>query len=116
MHFGLQIDVIPNLFLLLKDPWNWTNTWILVEINIFAVVSLHIERLLARDILSVSIGKWCHILNTLLLLILPITQIVLAPSMPIPAFASLIMVVVFFLKIWSYAQANRWYRKWFCIS
>jgi len=30
--------------------------------------------------------------------------------MPIPAFVSLVFAVVFFLKIWSYAHANRWYR------
>ena len=37
------------------DPLNWTNLWVLVEIQIFAFMSLHIERLIARDIISVRI-------------------------------------------------------------
>ena len=30
--------------------------------------------------------------------------------MPLPAFGVLIMAIVYFLKLWSYAHANRWYR------
>lgn len=37
------------------DPLTWTNLWVLVEIQIFAFMSLHIERLIARDIISVRI-------------------------------------------------------------
>ena len=31
-------------------------------------------------------------------------------SMPLPAFGVLIIAIVYFLKLWSYAHANRWYR------
>jgi hypothetical protein len=54
--FGLQVKVFPPLFEMMKDPITWTNSWILVEIQILAMVSLHIERLIARDILSYSQG------------------------------------------------------------
>ena len=30
--------------------------------------------------------------------------------MPLPAFGVLIVAIVYFLKLWSYAHANRWYR------
>ena len=30
--------------------------------------------------------------------------------MPLPAFGVLIIAIVYFLKLWSYAHANRWYR------
>jgi len=35
----------------------------------------------------------------------------MAASMPVPATFALIFAIVFFLKLWSYAQANRWYRE-----
>ena len=71
---------------------------------------MHIERLLARNLLPNSVGRVFHFINCLLVIILPVIQILLAPSMPMPAFATLILVIAYFLKVWSYAHANRWYR------
>ncbi|CBY24599.1 unnamed protein product [Oikopleura dioica] len=109
LTFGYRIHVLPSFWGLVKDPMHWTNTWIFIEINIFAMVSLHIERLMAQGVLSKSTGKIAHVINCLLIVVAPSIQILLAPEMPIPSFISLIISIVFFLKMWSYSQANRWY-------
>lgn len=54
---------------------------IFIEINIFAIISLHIERLLARGLLSHSIGKACHGINLAFILLLPIIQILLGKAL-----------------------------------
>ena len=54
---------------------------IFIEINIFAIISLHIERLLARGLLSHSIGKACHVINIGFILLLPIIQILLGKAL-----------------------------------
>jgi len=96
---------------LVKNPWSWTNLWIMIEIQVFAFMSLHIERLIARDILSPKAGQYCHVINCTTAILAPILQILWAPSMPVPAIFALIFAIVFFMKLWSYAHANRWYRE-----
>ena len=98
LTFGYRIHVLPSFWGLIKDPMHWTNTWIFIEINIFAMVSLHIERLMAQGVLSKSTGKIAHVINCLLIVVAPSIQILMAPEMPIPSFISLIISIVFFLK------------------
>jgi len=74
-------------------------------------MSLYIERLIAREIFTPKAGQFCHLINCASSIIAPIVQILIAPSMPVPAIFSLIFAIVFFMKLWSYAQANRWYRE-----
>ena len=97
--FGFRIHVLPSFWELAKDPMHWTNTWIFIEINLFALVSLHIERQMAQGNLSESTGKTAHVVNCLLIVIAPCIQVLLAPEMPIPSFISIIFSIVFFLKV-----------------
>ena len=78
---------------LVKNPWSWTNLWIMIEIQVFAFMSLHIERLIARDILSAKAGQYCHVVNCATAILAPILQILWAPSMPVPAIFALIFAI-----------------------
>jgi len=86
---------------------HWTNSVIFIEINIFAMVSLHIERLMAQGILSKSTGKIAHVINCLLIVVAPSIQILMAPEMPIPSFISLIISIVFFLKASFFGKSSK---------
>ena len=105
------MHLIRPIINLITDPWSWTNLWIMIEIQVFAFMSLYIERLIAREVFSPKAGQFCHLINCASSILAPIIQILMAPSMPVPAIFSLIFAIVFFMKLWSYAQANRWYRE-----
>ena len=110
-NFGWQVHLVRPIVNMITDPWSWTNLWIIVEIQVFAFMSLHIERLIAREIVSPRAGSYCHIINCSTTILAPSAQILMAPSMPVPATFSLIFAIVFFMKLWSYAQSNQWYRE-----
>ena len=107
LTFGFRIHVLPSFWGLIKDPMHWTNTWIFIEINIFAMVSLHIERLMAQGVLSKSTGKIAHVINCLLIVVAPSIQILMGPEMPIPSFISLIISIVFFLKASFFEKSSK---------
>ncbi|XP_064394495.1 diacylglycerol O-acyltransferase 1-like isoform X2 [Halichondria panicea] len=76
----------------------------------FPLAVLLIEQAMAKGRLSQRSLLACHILNLLVMLLLPVVVVFLSQAGPLGSFFALIVYTVIFLKLISYTQVNWWCR------
>ncbi|CAM9150445.1 diacylglycerol O-acyltransferase 1 [Lampetra fluviatilis] len=112
MKYGILVDPIQIVSLFLSDPYSWPATCLVIVSNLFIMAGFFIEKLLASGILGERPGQWLHWLNLLTELTLPVVVTLLVSSMnPICSAIMLFVYTVLFLKLYSYADVNRWCRE-----
>uniref|UniRef100_H2YCG4 O-acyltransferase n=1 Tax=Ciona savignyi TaxID=51511 RepID=H2YCG4_CIOSA len=112
LKYGILVDPLQWLSAVLYNPYQWPNLLLVLGSSVFIFIAFHIERFLARNYITANTGVTLHTLNLLVVILLPPFQILQLEAQP--SFGSLFscsVYVVVFLKLWSYAQTNKWYRE-----
>uniref|UniRef100_A0AAQ6IJT3 O-acyltransferase n=1 Tax=Anabas testudineus TaxID=64144 RepID=A0AAQ6IJT3_ANATE len=110
--YGILVDPIQVVSLFLKDPYSWPAAWLITASNVFILASLYIERRLAVGTISEMTGLILHFLILTSMLVFPAAIVLTVTSMtPVGGVLSLGVYTVFFLKLYSYQDTNRWCRE-----
>ncbi|XP_077982831.1 diacylglycerol O-acyltransferase 1-like [Glandiceps talaboti] len=113
LKYGILIDPMKifNLFVGVHDPYSWPNLSLVCISNIFILVSLIVEKLLAKGIISERMGKILHFLIGATTLIFPAVVVYTKRPNPVGAAITLGIYSILFLKLISYAMVNKWCRQ-----
>uniref|UniRef100_A0A7N6B9K2 O-acyltransferase n=1 Tax=Anabas testudineus TaxID=64144 RepID=A0A7N6B9K2_ANATE len=112
IKYGILVDPIQVVSLFLKDPYSWPAAWLITASNVFILASLYIERRLAVGTISEMTGLILHFLILTSMLVFPAAIVLTVTSMtPVGGVLSLGVYTVFFLKLYSYQDTNRWCRE-----
>ncbi|XP_071174365.1 diacylglycerol O-acyltransferase 1-like isoform X1 [Mytilus edulis] len=110
LKYGILIDPVKIIHLLISEPYSWPNVILILGSNIFALVALFNEKLLAKGWLSENTGFGITVVNLVLCLLIPSTVILVLHPNPIFSCITCGMYSVMFLKLVSYFSVNRWCR------
>ncbi|XP_071345658.1 diacylglycerol O-acyltransferase 1-like isoform X1 [Trachinotus anak] len=112
IQHGFLIDVKKVFQHLIEDNCNWPCVSLILGANVFAVTALLLERSQEKGMLSPTNGHCLHLANLGLLLLFPAAVIVHEPTTSTGgAFFSLWFYTVLGMKLYSYQEANHWYRQ-----
>nr|CAB3237489.1 diacylglycerol O-acyltransferase 1 [Phallusia mammillata] len=111
MKYGILVDPVQWVATVLDNPYKWPNLLLILGSNVFILCAFHIEKMLLKEFISATTCMYLHILNLLLLILLPPFRILQQPADPVGSLSSCGVYVILFLKLWSFAQANKWYRE-----
>ncbi|XP_042201578.1 diacylglycerol O-acyltransferase 1 isoform X1 [Callorhinchus milii] len=112
IKYGILVDPIQVVSLFLKDPYSWPALCLIIVSNFFVIVTLHVERSLARDVLSEGFGLFLHSINLIGILSFPVGVVLTVSSItPVGAEIALMCYTILFLKLFSYKDVNRWCRE-----
>nr|XP_026694537.1 diacylglycerol O-acyltransferase 1 [Ciona intestinalis] len=109
-NYGILVDPLQWLTAVLHNPYQWPNLLLVLGSSVFIFLAFHIERHLAKNHISARTGIYLHSINLLVVILLPPFQILQLDANPVGSLFSCSFYVVLFLKLWSYAQTNKWYR------
>uniref|UniRef100_H2YCG6 O-acyltransferase n=1 Tax=Ciona savignyi TaxID=51511 RepID=H2YCG6_CIOSA len=117
LKYGILVDPLQWLSAVLYNPYQWPNLLLVLGSSVFIFIAFHIERFLARNYITANTGVTLHTLNLLVVILTQPTK--LLPTRPSrttkliknSTLSQLGLYVVVFLKLWSYAQTNKWYRE-----
>ncbi|XP_076821748.1 diacylglycerol O-acyltransferase 1-like isoform X2 [Clavelina lepadiformis] len=110
LKYGILVDPVQWTSAVLHNPYEWPNLLLILGSNVFILCAFHVERLLAKNHISSKTGIYLHTLNLFVLISLPPIRILRMEPNPIGSLIACSCYVILFLKLWSYAQANKWYR------
>ncbi|XP_023253098.1 diacylglycerol O-acyltransferase 1-like isoform X1 [Seriola lalandi dorsalis] len=112
IQHGFLIDVKKVFQHLIEDNCNWPSVSLILGANVFAITALLLERFQEKGALSPTNGHRLHLANLGLLLLFPAAVIVHEPTTSTGgAFFSLWLYTVLGMKLYSYQEANHWYRQ-----
>ncbi|XP_019125457.2 diacylglycerol O-acyltransferase 1 [Larimichthys crocea] len=112
IQHGYLIDVKKVLEHLIEDNCNWPSVNLILAANMFAVTALLLERSQEKGVLSPVNARRLHLTNLGFLLLFPAAVIVHEPTISTGgAFFSLWFYTVLGMKLYSYQEANHWYRQ-----
>lgn len=111
LKYGILVDPLQWVTAALDNPYEWPNALLMLCSNIFIICAFYIEVSIARGRLTDYVGSILHILNLILLVLIPPVQILMLEPNPIGSIFSCGTYAIVFLKLWSYAQTNSWYRE-----
>uniref|UniRef100_H2YCG5 O-acyltransferase n=1 Tax=Ciona savignyi TaxID=51511 RepID=H2YCG5_CIOSA len=110
LKYGILVDPLQWLSAVLYNPYQWPNLLLVLGSSVFIFIAFHIERFLARNYITANTGVTLHTLN--LLVAKPHDKInKKLYVITVGSLFSCSVYVVVFLKLWSYAQTNKWYRE-----
>lgn len=110
LKYGILVDPLQWVTAAMDNPYQWPNAVLMFCSNIFIILAFYIEVSIARGRLTNYVGSVLHILNLILLVLIPPVQILMLEPNPIGSIFSCGTYAIVFLKLWSYAQTNSWYR------
>ncbi|XP_070604538.1 diacylglycerol O-acyltransferase 1 isoform X2 [Erythrolamprus reginae] len=112
IKYGILVDPIQVISLFLKDPYSWPAPCLIIAANGFALVALHVEKKLAVGSLSERSGTLLHTFNLLMVLCFPALVVLAVTSItPVGAIFALSVHTIFFLKLFSFRDVNKWCRE-----
>ncbi|KAM7414063.1 hypothetical protein PAMA_019061 [Pampus argenteus] len=113
IQHGFLIDVKKVLeHLSLENNCSWPSVNLILAANMFALIALLLEGCQEKGMLSPTSGHYLHLGNLGLLLLFPAAVIVHDTTISTGgAFFSLWFYTVLGMKLYSYQEANRWYRQ-----
>ncbi|XP_033112255.1 diacylglycerol O-acyltransferase 1-like [Anneissia japonica] len=111
IKYGILVDPISWISVFLKNPYSWPNLSLICVLNGFVFISLGIEKLLSKDIISEHLGFILKTLNILTIVICPVIVITIFRPNPVGSFAALGIYTQAFLKLISYHIVNKWCRE-----
>ncbi|XP_040895194.1 diacylglycerol O-acyltransferase 1-like isoform X2 [Toxotes jaculatrix] len=112
IQHGFLIDVKKVFQHLIEDYNTCSSVSLILGANIFPITALLLEKSQEKGILSHANGQHLHLVNLGLLLLCPAAVIVHEPATSTGgAFLSLWLYTVLGMKLYSYQEANRWYRQ-----
>ncbi|XP_068579299.1 diacylglycerol O-acyltransferase 1-like isoform X2 [Cebidichthys violaceus] len=110
IQHGFLIDVKKVLEHLIED--NWPSVKLIVAANMFAVTALLVERSQEKGMLSPTNAHRLHLANLSALLLFPAALIVHERTISTGgAFFCLWFSTALGMKLYSYQETNRWYRR-----
>ncbi|OWA50350.1 Diacylglycerol O-acyltransferase 1 [Hypsibius exemplaris] len=110
IKYGILVDPIQWLTVILKDPHRWPCLTVCMASNIFVVIALKMEQMLYQRSIPEKLGVAILILNLSAVLIFPAVAVWFLPSYLLASFCTMILYSVVFLKLVSFVMVNRWYR------
>lgn len=111
MKYGILVDPFQWIATVLHNPYQWPNALLMLGSHVFILVAFYIEVFIARGKISAGVGSIIHIINLILVVIMPPALILLQEPHPIGSLFALCVYTIVFIKLWSYAQTNSWYRE-----
>lgn len=110
LKYGILVDPLQWISTVLHNPYQWPNLLLMIASNIFILAAFQIEVAVAQSKISEFTCKLLHIFNLFVVIVMPPFQILLLEPSPVGSVFACGTYVVVFLKLWSYAQTNSWYR------
>lgn len=110
LKYGLLIDPIQVITIFLEDPYRWPSASLVIFSNVFIQLTFGVEKLLSEGRIAERIGKYCHIINLLCILIVPSTVILVYHPPPWAAYFAVSWYTLIWLKLISYISVNGWNR------
>ncbi|XP_008295031.1 diacylglycerol O-acyltransferase 1-like [Stegastes partitus] len=112
IQHGFLIDVKKVLGHLIEDNCIWPPVNLVMAANLFALTALFLERSQEKGMLSPSCVHRLHLVNLALLVLVPAAVIAHESTISTGgAFFSLWFYTVLGMKLYSYQETNRWYRR-----
>lgn len=111
LKYGILVDPFQWMSAVFQDPYQWPNVLLMCISNVFIIIAYYIEVAVAQSKISNKVGIAFHTLNLLAVVCLPPLQILMLEPHPIGSVFACGMYIMVFVKLWSYAQANSWYRE-----
>ncbi|XP_050929591.1 diacylglycerol O-acyltransferase 1 isoform X2 [Lates calcarifer] len=112
IQHGFLIDVKKVWQHLIEENCNWPSVNLVLGANVFAITALLLERSQDKGLLSPTNAHRLHLVNLGLLLLFPAAVILHEPTTSAGgAFLSLCFYTVLGMKLYSYQEANHWYRQ-----
>lgn len=111
LKYGILVDPFQWINTAVQDPYRWPNLLLVIFSNVYILAAYYIERVLITKSFSETFGIVLHSLNLFCCLITPPVVVLSSEPNPFGSVFSCGCYVVVFLKLWSYAQANKWYRQ-----
>lgn len=110
LKYGILVDPVQWIKAVIHNPYQWPNLLLISASSIFIFAAFQIELGVAKNKISKKTTVKLHSINLLLTILAPPVQILMLESNPIGSCIACGTYVNIFLKLWSYAQANSWYR------
>jgi diacylglycerol O-acyltransferase-1 len=104
------VDPIQWVSLVLQEPYKLPNATLIFLSNIFILFAWQVELFVVKGYIGSKTSTFLHCMNLLVILILPPVKIIRTDAAPCGSLLSCAVYVILFLKLFSYAQANSWYR------
>ncbi|KAG5839800.1 hypothetical protein ANANG_G00208840 [Anguilla anguilla] len=114
IQHGFLIDLWKVLVHLIQD--DWPSVYLVMAANVFAVAALLLEKCQDKGQIPAGVGHCLHLLNLVVLMLFP-SAVILQQDTCLStggALFSLCIYTVLGLKLYSYQEANRWYRQEHC--
>ncbi|XP_035251855.1 diacylglycerol O-acyltransferase 1-like [Anguilla anguilla] len=114
IQHGFLIDLWKVLVHLIQD--DWPSVYLVMAANVFAVAALLLEKCQDKGQIPAGVGHCLHLLNLVVLMLFP-SAVILQQETCLStggALFSLCIYTVLGLKLYSYQEANRWYRQEHC--
>uniref|UniRef100_H2YCG7 O-acyltransferase n=1 Tax=Ciona savignyi TaxID=51511 RepID=H2YCG7_CIOSA len=112
LKYGILVDPLQWLSAVLYNPYQWPNLLLVLGSSVFIFIAFHIERFLAR--VSLKNKKYNIKVFFILVFLFIFPHDKINKKLYVITVGSLFscsVYVVVFLKLWSYAQTNKWYRE-----
>lgn len=110
LKYGILVDPFQWVSVFLVEPYNWPCASLLCFSNVFVLIAFAVEKKLAAGKIDDGFGRWLHIMNCGLLLLIPAIAIYRTEPNPFCSVWTLAFYSIIFLKLISYAQVNKWCR------
>jgi len=114
--YGVRVNLTAWMSVLwfhLTGDWSlFPSLYLMFYTNVPILLSLLLEKLIAKDVVAWRLGCFLHMLNLFLMLLIPIL-VINVKSDHIGVLGATVVTLTYsilFLKLWSYVQVNHWCR------
>nr|XP_033780895.1 diacylglycerol O-acyltransferase 1-like isoform X2 [Geotrypetes seraphini] len=109
--YGLLVDPHQIVSNLLQDRYNFPALYLIIGLNLLVFPALYVENFKAKSYSAETLGSVLQYIHLALLIAVPGCTIYYVKSIsPVGSLLTLLLSIVFFLKLYSYYEVNHWYR------
>jgi len=108
--YGILVNPVQWFNTVMHEPYKLPNLMLILISNVFILFAHRLERWIVTGDIGSGTAVYLHIMNLVVVLVLPPIHISRTNAAPLGSAIACAIYVVIFLKLWSYAQANSWYR------